>query len=250
MKTMVSRGSNIPERCVITFGHDKGPILTDGLCVFLATTASWHRDTDVMTSKGYKKLQDSMYASLFVSSAIGNLGCTAGGKGPKEKKNSGLCKGAKADRSGASAIRIFPRVRVQRFGSIVAYRFDDTQSFRPSLPEQYPITHRQILWPLHEAERHCCPIACPDKGSVDVDDGARLADGAHVQHGLILGFDGGRVRKDQDFGDELPVDFGRGVEFGEDDHAFADFFSAYPFQSEGGRLTGAAHGDGDAFPFD
>ena len=159
-------------------------------------------------------------------------------------------KGAKPDKLITSPIRIFSRVWVQRFGSIIAYRFHDTQSFGPSLPEQDPITHGQILWPLHEAERYRCPIACPDKGSVDVDDGACLADGAHVQHGLILRFDGGRVRKDQDFGDELPVDFGRGVQFREDDHAFADFFSAHPFQSEGGRLTGAAHGDGDAFPFD
>ena len=161
-----------------------------------------------------------------------------------------MLKGVKLDRSSTSAIRIFPGVRVQRFGSVVADRFHDPQAFRPSLPEQDPITHRQILWPLHEAERYRCPIARPDEGSVDVDDGARLADGAHVQHGLILCFDGGRVREDQDFGDELPVDFGRGVEFGEDDHAFADFFSAHPFQSEGGGLAGAAHGDGDAFPFD
>ena len=132
---------------------------------------------------------------------------------------------------------------------MIAYRFHDAQPFRPSLSEQYPITHRQILWPLHEAECYGCPIARPYKGSVDVDDGACLADGAHVQHSLILRFNGGRVGKDQDFGDELPVDFGRGIEFGEDDHAFADFFSAHPFQSEGGRLTGAANGDGDAFPF-
>lgn len=103
---------------------------------------------------------------------------------------------------------------------------------------------------MHEPERHGRPVARSDKRPVEVDDGARLADGAHVQHGLVFRSDGGRVREDQHLGDELPVDFGRGVGFWEDDHALADFFSSNPFQSERGGLTRAANGDGNAFAFD
>ena len=50
-----------------------------------------------------------------------------------------------------------------------------------------------------------------------------------MQHRLIFRLDGGGVTEDEDFGDEFPVDFGGVVEFGEDDHAFADVFSADTF---------------------
>lgn len=58
------------------------------------------------------------------------------------------------------------------------------------------------------------------------------------------------MREDEDLGDELAVDFGRGVGLGQHDHALADFFPPDPFQSERGGLAGAADGDGDAFAFD
>lgn len=59
------------------------------------------------------------------------------------------------------------------------------------------------------------------------------------------------MAEDEHLGDELAVDFGRGrvVEFGEHDHAFADFLAADAFEGEGGGLPGGADGDGDAFAF-
>ena len=142
-------------------------------------------------------------------------------------------------------------MRVQGFFFVISDRLDDTQSFRPALPEQYPIAHGEILGSLHEPERHRRPIASPYESSIDVDNSACLADRSHMQHGLVFRLDGGRVREDQYFGDEVAVDFGRGgVDFGKNDHAFADFFPSHPFQCEGCGLAGAANGDGDAFSFD
>jgi len=128
----------------------------------------------------------------------------------------------------------------------------DPESFRSALTEQYSITHRQILGPLHEAERHCRPVSGADILAVDVDDGARLADGSDVQHGLVFGPDRGGVGQDEDLCDEVAVHLrrgggGRAVELGQHDHAFADFFAADTFQGERGALAGAAHGYGDAF---
>lgn len=73
-----------------------------------------------------------------------------------------------------------------------------------------------------------------------------------MQHGLVFRLDGRGVAEDEHLGDELAVDFGRGrgVEFGEHDHAFADFLPADAFQREGRGLAGGAEGDGDAFAFD
>ena len=161
-----------------------------------------------------------------------------------------LGKGDRPRRLCTSPIRVRSRIRIQRFGGVVSDCLYNTQPFRPSLPEQDPIAHGQVLRPLHESECHRCPITGPYKRSIDVNDGACLADRADMQHGLILCLDGGCVREDQDFGDEFPVDFGRSVEFGKHDHAFADFLPSDPFQSEGGWLTGAANWDRDAFPLD
>ena len=36
---------------VITLGHDRAPIFSDSVCVYLPTYYSWHGDTDVLTSK-------------------------------------------------------------------------------------------------------------------------------------------------------------------------------------------------------
>ena len=152
-------------------------------------------------------------------------------------------------RSCASPIRIGFRVRVQRFGSIVADRFHNAQPFRPSLPEQYPIAHGQVLRPLHKSECHGCPVARSYERPVNVDDGAGLADRAYMQHGLIFCFDSGCVREDEYFRDEFSVHFGRSVEFGEYHHAFPYFFSSDPFQCEGSRLAGTANRNRDPFPF-
>ena len=145
-------------------------------------------------------------------------------------------------------------VLIERLGRIIPDRFHNPQPFRPPLAEQDPIAHGQVLGPLHEAEGDRGAVARPDEGAVNVDDGARLADGTDVQHGLIFRLDGRRVREDQDLGDEFPVHFWRrgiGVaQFGEDDHALADFLPADPFEGEGGGLAGAADGDGDAFALD
>lgn len=148
-----------------------------------------------------------------------------------------------------SPVRSLSRVRIQGFRGVVADRFHDAQPFRPPLSEQDPFAHREVFRALHEPERDGRAVARPDERPVEVDDGARLADGANVQHGLVFRPDGGRVREDQDLGDELPVDFGRGVGFGQHDHALADFLPADSFQSERGGLTRAANGDRDAFPF-
>ena len=132
------------------------------------------------------------------------------------------------------ATRIFARVWIQRLGSIIPNRFNDSQSFRSPFAEQYPLTFSQVLGPLYEPKGDRRSIARPNEGTIDVDDGAGLTDGADVQHGLVLCFDGGRVREDEDLGDEFAIDFRRVVEFGDDHHAFADFFFADPFQREGG----------------
>ena len=73
-----------------------------------------------------------------------------------------------------------------------------------------------------------------------------------MQHGLIFDFDGRRVREDQDFGDELPMDFGAGgiVEFGENDHSLSDFFSSNAFERKRGGLACRADRHGDPFAFD
>ena len=52
--------------------------------------------------------------------------------------------------------------------------------------------------------------------------------------------------QDQDLCNKLAVDFWRRVEFGEDDHALADLLPSHTLESEGGRLSGLADGNGDA----
>ena len=59
------------------------------------------------------------------------------------------------------------------------------------------------------------------------------------------------MAEDEHLSDELTIDFrGRVFDFGEHDHALADFFPSNAFQGEGGGLSGGADGDRDAFAFD
>lgn len=76
---------------------------------------------------------------------------------------------------------------------IVAHSFDDAQPLGPSLAEEYAITCRQIFRSLDKAECHHCTVACPDESTVDVNDGTCLRYRPNVKHGLVLGFDGGRM---------------------------------------------------------
>ena len=72
-----------------------------------------------------------------------------------------------------------------------------------------------------------------------------------MQHGLILGLDGGGVREDEDLGDEFAVHIGQGgVEFRQHDHALAHVLAAHAFQREGGGLPRRADGDGDPLALD
>ena len=73
---------------------------------------------------------------------------------------------------------------------IIPHALDNPESFRSSLTEQYPITHIQELGPLYESESYNGAVSSSDVGSIDVDDGAGLGDGADVKHGLVFGFDG------------------------------------------------------------
>ncbi len=76
---------------------------------------------------------------------------------------------------------------------------NDTQPLGPPLTKQNPITNGQVLGPLHESKHDRRPIARPDEFAIDVEDGTGLTDRAHVEHGLVLGFDGGGVGEDQDW---------------------------------------------------
>jgi len=152
-----------------------------------------------------------------------------------------------------TTIRLLSRIWIQWLIRIIPHRLHNPQPHRPPLPKQNPLPHSQILGPLHEPKRHRRPIPRADKRPIDIDNRARLADRPHVQHGLVFRLDGRRVAEYEHLGDEFAVDFwGRvvGVQFGEHDHAFADFFSADPFEGERGGLAGGADGDGDAFAFD
>lgn len=99
-------------------------------------------------------------------------------------------------------------VRVERFAWVIADGFDNTKTFRSALSEQYPITHSEELWTLHEAECYGSTIASPDVCSINVDDSTCLRDGADVQHSLVFRLDGGCVTENEDFGDEFAVDLG------------------------------------------
>lgn len=80
---------------------------------------------------------------------------------------------------------------------VIAKAFDYPQPFRLTLPEQDTIAGRQELGPLNKAERHEGAVASSDEGAIDVDHGTSLADGSNVQHGLVLGLDGGCVRQNK-----------------------------------------------------
>ena len=86
---------------------------------------------------------------------------------------------------------------IERFGLIVRKRLDNSQPFCTPFTKQYPITYRQILRTLYEAEGYRGPVPGPDEFSVNIDDGACLRDGADMEHGLILGFDGSGMGQDQ-----------------------------------------------------
>lgn len=58
------------------------------------------------------------------------------------------------------------------------------------------------------------------------------------------------MREYENLGHELVVDFRRMIEFGKNDHSFANLFAADPLEGEGGGLPGRADGDGDAFALD
>lgn len=92
---------------------------------------------------------------------------------------------------------VFLRSRVERIGRIIAYSLDDAETFGAAFTEEDAVADGKVLGPLHEAEGYCCAITGPDEGAVNVDDGARLRDGTHVQHGLVFGLDGGGVTQDE-----------------------------------------------------
>lgn len=136
---------------------------------------------------------------------------------------------------------------------VVPDRFDDPESFGPALAEKQPVTRRQVLWPLDEAERYGSAVPGANKWSVDVNNGAGLRNGANVEHGLVLFLDGRHVVQNQDIRDELAVHFGqrRAVGwFGKNNHAFPYFFAPNFLESKGGGLSCTGRRDGYSFPFD
>lgn len=82
---------------------------------------------------------------------------------------------------------------LERVILVVSQLFDDPQTFCAAFSKEYPIAFAEELWALYEAEGHCRPVTCPDVTPVDIDDSACLADGPHVKHRLVFGFDGGGV---------------------------------------------------------
>lgn len=133
--------------------------------------------------------------------------------------------------------------RIERMFGIISYSLHNTQTFRPSLTEKNAITNSKILRALDKSESDLSAVTGANVLAINVDDGAGLRDGSHVEHGLVFCFDGGCVGENEDFGNELAVDFGVGqnagcgvgfVGFVEDDHAFADVFSADVAESETG----------------
>lgn len=120
---------------------------------------------------------------------------------------------------------------------IITDSLDDAETLGASLAEQKPIARSEILRPLDEAERHGGAIAGADEWTIDIDDAARLRDGAYVQHGLVFLLDGGDVIEDEDVGDELAVDARSRGAIGwpwEDDHALAHFLAPNFLECEGG----------------
>jgi hypothetical protein len=160
-----------------------------------------------------------------------------------------------SDSIGSSAIRALGRdgsllssVWIERLIRIITHSFDNTKPLCPALSKQYPITDCEKLWPLHKAECHGSSIASANIRSINIDNCARLRDGAHVKHSLILCLDGGRVAENEHFGNEFAVHFWRHVVvFEKADHALANVLSAHLFQGEAGALACAARGHG--YPF-
>lgn len=154
----------------------------------------------------------------------------------------------------------------QRPRIIVAQLLHDAQSLGPPLTKEDPIALAQKLGTLHKLEGHGGAVARAYVASIDIDNRTRLRHRAHMQHRLIFGADGSGMRKDEDLGDELPINLGLGDggvfvlcvvmlllglgRLREDDHALADFLAADAAQGEGGGLAGGAGGDGDAFALD
>ena len=131
------------------------------------------------------------------------------------------------------------------------------QPFCASLAEQDAIAHRQVFRTLHEPKRHLRPVSGANVLTVNVDYGTCLRDWSHMQHGLVLGFDGRGVRQDKNLGNKLAVHLWlryeprhrvRLVRLVQDHHAFANVFAPHVAQSQAGRLASLAPGYLYSFP--
>lgn len=137
--------------------------------------------------------------------------------------------------------------------AVISYGLDDSQSFCSPLAEQQTVTGSEVLWPLDEFEGHRGPVTCSDEWPVHVDDGACLADGADVQHRLVLLLDSCGVAEDQHLGDEFVVHPRRRGAVGwlrQYHHALSDVFPLDFLQCEGSALTGAGCRYRNSFPLD
>jgi hypothetical protein len=88
---------------------------------------------------------------------------------------------------------------VQGMCGVVANALHDSKPFRLTLSEQYSVARRQELGALYKPEGDKSPIASSNERAVYVDHSTSLADGPHVEHGLVSRLDRSCMRENQDY---------------------------------------------------
>lgn len=89
--------------------------------------------------------------------------------------------------------------RAQRIVRIVPNTLNNPEPLGLALPEEHSVPRSQKLGSLDETEGDNRAVPSADERAVNVDNGAGLTDGTHMQHGLVLAFDGCSVGKDENF---------------------------------------------------
>ena len=62
----------------------------------------------------------------------------------------------------------------ERLGRVISDALNNPKTFRSPLSEKETVAGRQVFGPLHELEGDRSPVSSPDKGAVNIDDGAGL----------------------------------------------------------------------------
>ena len=79
----------------------------------------------------------------------------------------------------------------------------DTKTLSSSLPEQDGRADLQELGPVHKPELDLALVARAEEVRVHLENLGRLSDDTAVNHGLIVGFNGGCVMQDHHLGIEV-----------------------------------------------